>query len=156
MNPLSQETLDRQKTRGPELSELAFRIFVGLVLAVYAALALFAHPYADDYTHAVQICDVGVWEGIVQQYSGWMGRYTVIVLFQLWSWLMGATDFRLYWILPWLVMAGYLLSIWLLLETVATACRVRDRTFWLAGSVLVLLLTRFNQQVYWAASAWPV
>lgn len=59
-------------------ASLPYRIALGiLVLAIlrHLALALYIHPYADDFSYAVAGMETPLGERLVQEYSSWNGRY---------------------------------------------------------------------------------
>lgn len=59
-------------------ASLPYRIALGiLVLAIlrHLALALYIHPYADDFSYAVAGLEAPLAERLVQEYTSWNGRY---------------------------------------------------------------------------------
>ncbi len=59
-------------------ASLPYRLALGiLVLAVlrHLVLALYIHPYADDFSYAVAGMETPLGERLVQEYTSWNGRY---------------------------------------------------------------------------------
>jgi hypothetical protein len=59
-------------------ASLPYRIALGiLVLAIlrHLVLALYIHPYADDFSYAVAGLETPLTERLVQEYTSWNGRY---------------------------------------------------------------------------------
>jgi hypothetical protein len=73
-------------------ASLPYRIALGiLVLAIlrHLALALYIHPYADDFSYAVAGMETPLGERLVQEYTSWNGRYFSNILVLLSPLLLG-------------------------------------------------------------------
>ncbi|MCB0766204.1 MAG: hypothetical protein KDB95_03240, partial [Flavobacteriales bacterium] len=56
------------------------QVILLLALLRHLLLALFVHPYADDYSYAVAGLGTPLVEGLLREYSSWNGRYASNIL----------------------------------------------------------------------------
>ncbi|MEN8184787.1 MAG: DUF6056 family protein [Myxococcota bacterium] len=124
-------------------------------LAMAGALLLFANPLADDFCHASNVRELGLFRCVSVDYAQWGGRWASTLLACTFPWLFNVTQ---WYSLPLLgILIAMLLGTRLLL---AEVLELRDRPRQAWGLSLVVLslywagMPHPGQSIYWLEGAW--
>lgn len=89
---------------------------LGLSLALYAGLARYAHPVADDFCYAAKSRGMGWWDWSVGEWLSWNGRYASNLLMNTGPLSRGPDFLPGYRAVPVLLLAFTFLGAWFLLR----------------------------------------
>ena len=87
-------------------------LLLGLGLAPYLALSVFARPQADDFCSSALFRSLGFWQAQANAYAGWTNRYATMFFTGIFDWF-GLWGLR---VLPVLLILGMAASAYLLLK----------------------------------------
>jgi hypothetical protein len=120
-------------------------------LAGLAYIGTFTRLHADDFCIASSMMNIGLWQGVVQWYNTWAGRFMYFFTSHMVS-VTGPTGGAIF---PTLIISVWLLALsWALLPLVRRANWPYPRRLSVAGAGLILLvllstLPSIFQSVYW-------
>ncbi len=130
-------------------------LLLGLGLAPYLALSVFARPQADDFCSSALFRSLGFWQAQANAYTSWTNRYATMFLTGIFDWF-GLWGLR---VLPVVLILGMAASAYLLLKQFFHRINMElPRLSLLAFALALTLLTlsalpNLYQSIYWRAGS---
>jgi hypothetical protein len=133
-----------------------FGLLLGFSVALYAWLARYAHPVADDFCYAAKSRGMGLWDWSRTEWLYWNGRYAsnLLMVHGPLSW---SADFLPgYRAVPLILLCLTFLGLWFLLRRIAgPALGIRKQ--WMAALLILLLylnlMPDLGEGFYWYTGA---